>query len=106
MVPGPESNRSFALSTCKKIEHELRFSEGTQVPEPRMVTVMPDFWLSIFIPKLSGCGFSVQGSAQPPAKKTASQIEKETDERRTLNLKFSIENLQSFFARSFLNTIN
>jgi hypothetical protein len=86
MVPGPESNRSFALSTCKKIEHELRFSEGTQVPEPRMVTVMPDFWLSIFIPKLSGCGFSVQGSAQPPAKKTAGQIEKETDERRTSNI--------------------
>ena len=28
---------------CIKTEHELRCSEGTQVPEPRMVTVMPDF---------------------------------------------------------------
>ena len=48
MVPGPESNRSFALSICKKIEHELLFSEGTQVPDPRMVTVMPDFEVFMF----------------------------------------------------------
>jgi hypothetical protein len=27
-------------------------------------------------------GFRVQGSAQPPAKKTAGEIEKKTDERR------------------------
>ncbi len=31
-------------------------------------------------------GFSVQVSAQPPAKRTADQIEKETDERPTSNV--------------------
>jgi hypothetical protein len=31
-------------------------------------------------------GFRCRVSAQPPAKKTAGQIEKETDERRTSNI--------------------
>ena len=31
-------------------------------------------------------GSGIQGSAPPPAKKTAGQIEKETDERRTSNV--------------------
>jgi hypothetical protein len=42
MVPGPESNRSFERFICRNIEHELLFSEGTQVPDPRMVRVMPE----------------------------------------------------------------
>jgi hypothetical protein len=42
MVPGPESNNNFEVPTCISTEQELRFSDGTQVPEPRMVTVMPD----------------------------------------------------------------
>ena len=42
MVPGPESNNNFEVPTCIMTEHELRLSDGTQVPEPRMVTLMPD----------------------------------------------------------------
>ena len=42
MVPGPESNNNRELPICIRTEHELRFSDGTQVPEPRMVTIMPD----------------------------------------------------------------
>jgi hypothetical protein len=42
MVPGPESNNNFEIPTCIRTEQELRFSDGTQVPEPRMVTVIPD----------------------------------------------------------------
>ena len=41
MVPGPESNSTFEVPTCIKTEQELRLSEGTQVPDPRMVTHMP-----------------------------------------------------------------
>jgi hypothetical protein len=40
MVPAPESKRSTALSISIKIEQELRFKEGTQVPEPSMVIFM------------------------------------------------------------------
>jgi hypothetical protein len=42
MVPGPESNNSFEDPTSIRTEHELRFSDGTHVPEPKMVTFMPD----------------------------------------------------------------
>ena len=42
MVPGPESNNSRELPICIKTEHELLFSDGTQVPEPKIVTFMPD----------------------------------------------------------------
>jgi hypothetical protein len=42
MVPGPESNNNREPPICIRTEHELRFSDGTQVPEPRMVTIMPD----------------------------------------------------------------
>ncbi|CAB1084070.1 hypothetical protein D1AOALGA4SA_11603 [Olavius algarvensis Delta 1 endosymbiont] len=35
--------------------------------------------------EVQGSAFWVQGSTQPPAKKTASLIEEETDERRTSN---------------------
>ena len=42
MVPGPESNNNRELPICIRTEHELRFSDGTQVPEPRIVTFMPD----------------------------------------------------------------
>ena len=42
MVPGPESKRSRLAPMHIKTEQELRCSDGTQVPEPRMVTVMPD----------------------------------------------------------------
>jgi hypothetical protein len=44
MVPGPESNNNLEAPTDIKTEHELRFSDGTQVPEPRMVTVIPDLF--------------------------------------------------------------
>jgi hypothetical protein len=40
MVPGPESNKSLDWSTSINTEHELRFSDGTHVPEPKMVTVI------------------------------------------------------------------
>ena len=43
MVPGPESNKSLDWLTSINTEHELRFSDGTHVPEPKMVTVMPEF---------------------------------------------------------------
>ena len=42
MVPGPESNNNFEAPTCIRTEHELRFRDGTQVPEPKIVTFMPD----------------------------------------------------------------
>jgi len=42
MVPGPESNNNFEEPTCIRTEHELRFSDGTQVPDPRIVTRRPD----------------------------------------------------------------
>jgi hypothetical protein len=42
MVPGPESNNSLEAPTCISTAHELRFNDGTHVPEPKMVTVMPD----------------------------------------------------------------
>jgi hypothetical protein len=42
MVPGPESNNSRELPICINTAHELRSSDGTQVPEPRIVTFMPD----------------------------------------------------------------
>ena len=42
MVPGPESNSSNVLLTAIMTEHELRSREGTQVPDPRMVTFIPD----------------------------------------------------------------
>ena len=44
IVPGPESNNNFEVPTCIRTEHEPRFSDGTQVPEPRMVTRMPDIF--------------------------------------------------------------
>jgi hypothetical protein len=43
---------------------------------------------------------TVQGSAQPPAKKTAGLIEKETDERRTLNVQHRIMNSVNFIKRT------
>jgi hypothetical protein len=42
MVPGPESNNSLEAPICMRTEHELRFSDGTHVPEPKIVTFMPD----------------------------------------------------------------
>ena len=41
MVPGPESTRILEEPTSSNTEHELRFNEGTQVPEPNMVAVIP-----------------------------------------------------------------
>ena len=43
MVPGPESNSSRAPPTSSMTEHELRSREGTQVPDPRIVTVISGF---------------------------------------------------------------
>ena len=43
MVPGPESNKSLDWPTSINTEQELRFSDGTHVPEPKMVTVNPEF---------------------------------------------------------------
>ena len=43
MVPGPVSNSSRELAVCIRTEHELRFNEGTQVPEPSIVTFKPEF---------------------------------------------------------------
>jgi hypothetical protein len=48
MVPGPESNNKRELPICIRTEHELRFSDGTHVPEPKMVTFMPDLFRAIF----------------------------------------------------------
>ena len=42
MVPGPLSNNIFEAPTCIKTEHELRVNDGTQVPDPRIVTRIPD----------------------------------------------------------------
>jgi hypothetical protein len=50
IVPGPESNNNFEVPTCIITEHELRFSDGTQVPDPRIVTFIPV--LSAFISNL------------------------------------------------------
>jgi hypothetical protein len=43
MVPGPESNNNRELPICIRTEHELLFSDGTQVPEPNIVTFIPVF---------------------------------------------------------------
>ena len=48
MVPGPESNNNRELSVCISTEHELLFSDGTQVPEPNIVTFMPDLFTVMF----------------------------------------------------------
>jgi hypothetical protein len=50
MVPGPESNNSRELPICIRTEHELRCSDGTQVPDPSMVIFIPV--LSPFISNL------------------------------------------------------
>ena len=42
MVPGPESKSRRVFPICISKEHELRCRDGTQVPEPRMVTFIPD----------------------------------------------------------------
>ena len=42
IVPGPESNNNFEAPTCIITEQELRCKDGTQVPEPSIVTFMPD----------------------------------------------------------------
>jgi hypothetical protein len=41
MVPGPESTRILEEPTSSNTEHALRFNEGTQVPEPNIVAVIP-----------------------------------------------------------------
>jgi hypothetical protein len=43
MVPGPESNSNLVSPTTNITEHELRSREGTQVPDPRMVKIIPGF---------------------------------------------------------------
>ena len=48
MVPGPLSNNIFEAPTCIRTEHELRVSDGTQVPEPKIVTFIPDWSDGIF----------------------------------------------------------
>jgi hypothetical protein len=48
MVPGPESNSSFEDPTSIRTEHGLRFSDGTHVPEPKMVKFMPDLLPAMF----------------------------------------------------------
>jgi hypothetical protein len=40
MVPAPESNRRRVRDISMRIEQLLRFTEGTQVPEPMMVIFM------------------------------------------------------------------
>jgi len=47
MVPGPESNNNRELPICIRTEHELRFSDGTHVPEPSIVTVMPGLFPTV-----------------------------------------------------------
>ncbi len=42
MVPGPQSKSSFAPAVSTSTEQELRLSEGTQVPEPNMVTYISE----------------------------------------------------------------
>ena len=39
-MPDPESNSNFESLMLRRMEQELRFNEGTHVPEPRIVTVM------------------------------------------------------------------
>ena len=46
MVPGPESKSSFESPNAISTEQELRVKDGTQVPEPKMVTVIAD-WFTI-----------------------------------------------------------
>ena len=48
MVTGPEYNNNGELSVCISTEHELLFSDGTQVPEPNIVTFMPDLFTVMF----------------------------------------------------------
>ncbi len=48
MVPGPESKSSLEAPTSSNTEHELRFSDGTHVPEPKIVTVIPVLLFGIF----------------------------------------------------------
>jgi hypothetical protein len=48
MVPGPESNNTRDLPICIRTEHELRFSDGTHVPDPSIVTVMPGLFPAMF----------------------------------------------------------
>jgi hypothetical protein len=47
MVPGPESNSRFEFPIVINSEHELRVNDGTQVPEPKMVTVIANLLLGI-----------------------------------------------------------
>ncbi len=54
-VPGPVSKTSFEFPTAINTEHELLVNEGTQVPEPRMVTVIADLMLVIFMRRGSYC---------------------------------------------------
>jgi hypothetical protein len=44
MVPGPVSKSSFELPTAINTEQALRFKDGTQVPEPKIVTVIADLF--------------------------------------------------------------
>jgi hypothetical protein len=48
MVPGPLSNNSFEAPTCIRTEQELRANDGTQVPDPSIVTFIPDWTDDIF----------------------------------------------------------
>ena len=47
MVPGPESISSLVSLTSNMTEHELRSMDGTQVPDPRTVTIMSGFSMDI-----------------------------------------------------------
>ncbi len=40
MVPGPMSKSSFMPAASRRKEQVLRASDGTMVPEPRIVTVI------------------------------------------------------------------
>ena len=62
MVPGPESKSSFEFPTAINTEHGFRVNDGTQVPEPKMVTIIADLLLVIFMRRgsyLSSAFFSV-----------------------------------------------
>jgi hypothetical protein len=52
MVPGPLSNSIFEAPSCIKTEHELRVNDGTHVPDPRILTVMPDLYSAMSDPPL------------------------------------------------------
>ena len=39
MVPRPESNNTFVAAVFTSIAQLLRFKDGTQVPDPKIVTV-------------------------------------------------------------------